>query len=104
MYMCKKELNSCVIKSTYHIRASSTTSDHGPVRLSYNPYFLACFFSCNSVFLSQQINEQYFQPWFFSKANGAIVLTIVANEPVLQLAYQHQHGMVLTHPRFLPYR
>jgi hypothetical protein len=31
------------------------------VRLSYNPYFSACFFSRNSVFLSQQISEQYFQ-------------------------------------------
>jgi hypothetical protein len=50
------------------------------VRLSCNPYFSACFFSRNSVFLSQpsvlfslffqpeqcflsqQISEQYFQP------------------------------------------
>jgi hypothetical protein len=30
---------------------------HRPVRLSYNPYFSACFFSQNSVFLSQQISE-----------------------------------------------
>jgi hypothetical protein len=44
MYLCKKELNSCVIKSTYHIRASSTTSDKiGPIRLSYNLYFSAYF-------------------------------------------------------------
>jgi hypothetical protein len=28
-----------------------------PVRLSYNPYFLAYFFSWNNIFLSQQINE-----------------------------------------------
>jgi hypothetical protein len=33
-----------------------------PIRLSCNPYFLACFFSRNSIFLSQQISEQYFQP------------------------------------------
>jgi hypothetical protein len=45
----------------------------GPVRLSYNPYFSACFFSWNNIFLSQQISEQYFQPWFFSEANGLSV-------------------------------
>jgi hypothetical protein len=33
---------------------------YGPVRLSYNLYFSAYFFSRNSVFLSQQISEQYF--------------------------------------------
>ena len=37
----------------------------GPVRLSYNSYFSACFFSWNSVFLSQQTAG------FFSEANGA---------------------------------
>jgi hypothetical protein len=46
--------------------------DVGPVRLSYNSYFSACFFSRNSVFLSQQISEQYFQPWLFSEANGLV--------------------------------
>jgi hypothetical protein len=39
------------------------------VRLSYNSYFLACFFSRNSIFLSQQISEQYFQAWLFSDTN-----------------------------------
>jgi hypothetical protein len=46
--------------------------DVGPVRLSYNSYFSTCFFSRNSVFLSQQISEQYFQPWLFSEANGLV--------------------------------
>ena len=32
------------------------TGDIGPVRLSYNPYFLACLFSRNNVFLLQQIS------------------------------------------------
>jgi hypothetical protein len=44
--------------------------------LSYNPYFSAYFFSQNSNFLSQQINEQYFQPWLFSEANGLIVVLV----------------------------
>jgi hypothetical protein len=33
----------------------------GPVRLSSNLYFSTCFFSWNSVLLSHQISEQYFQ-------------------------------------------
>jgi hypothetical protein len=34
----------------------------GPVHPAYNPYFSACFFSRNSIFLSQQISQRYFQP------------------------------------------
>jgi hypothetical protein len=34
--------------------------NNGPVHLSYSPYFSACFFSRNSVFLSQQISQQCF--------------------------------------------
>ena len=30
----------------------------------------------NTVFLSQQINEQYFQPWLFSKANRGSALAV----------------------------
>ena len=43
----------------------------GHVRLSYNSYFLACFFSRNSVFLSQQINRNSVSACFFSEANEA---------------------------------
>jgi hypothetical protein len=32
----------------------------GPVHLAYNPPYLACFFSRNSIFLSQKISQQYF--------------------------------------------
>jgi hypothetical protein len=35
---------------------------------------LAYFFSWNNVFLSQQIDEQYFQPWLFNEGNGLIML------------------------------
>ena len=41
------------------------------VRLSYNPPFSACFFSRNSVFLSQQISQNSVSVCFFSKANRA---------------------------------
>jgi hypothetical protein len=32
----------------------------GAVHPAYNPYFSACFFNQNNVFLSQQISQQYF--------------------------------------------
>jgi hypothetical protein len=32
----------------------------GPVHPAYNPSFSACFFSWNSIFLSQQISQQCF--------------------------------------------
>jgi hypothetical protein len=35
-------------------------NDIGHVHLVYNPYFSACFFSRNNVFLSQQISQQCF--------------------------------------------
>ena len=41
----------------------------GPVHLSYNPYFSACFFSQNSIFLSQQISRESISICFFSEAN-----------------------------------
>jgi len=44
----------------------------GPVRFSYNPYFLACFFSRKNVFLSQQISRNSVSACFFSEANGAV--------------------------------
>jgi len=43
----------------------------GPVRLCYNPYFSACFFSRNSIFLSQQISQNSVSACFFSEAKEA---------------------------------
>jgi hypothetical protein len=34
--------------------------DNGPVHLAYNPSYSACFFSRNSIFLSQKISQQCF--------------------------------------------
>ena len=47
---------------------------YGHVRLSYNPYFSACFFSRNSIFLSQQISRNSVSACFFSEANGAVYI------------------------------
>ena len=46
---------------------------NGPVRLSYDLYFLVCLFSRNSVFLPQQISWNSISSCFFSEANGAIL-------------------------------
>jgi hypothetical protein len=32
----------------------------GPVHLAYNPSYSVCFFSWNSIFLSQKISQQCF--------------------------------------------
>jgi len=45
-------------------------SDFGPVRFSYNPSFSACFFSWNSVFLSQQIRRNNVSACFSAKRMG----------------------------------
>jgi hypothetical protein len=44
-----------------------TTSVHP----AYNPSFLACFFSRNSIFLSQQISQQCFSAGLSAQPNGA---------------------------------
>jgi hypothetical protein len=42
-----------------------------PVHPAYNPSFLACFFSQNSIFLSQQISQQCFLAGLSAQPNGA---------------------------------
>ena len=52
-----------------------SSKDNGPVRLSYNSYFSTCFFSQNSLFLSQQISRNDISTCFFgeeNKANGVV--------------------------------
>jgi hypothetical protein len=53
--------------------ASVLFGAHGydPVHPAYNPYFSACFFSRNSVFLSQQISHQCFSAGLSAQPNGA---------------------------------
>jgi hypothetical protein len=46
----------------------------GHVHSAYNMYFSACFLSRNSVFLSQQINQQCFLAGLSAQPNGAIFL------------------------------
>jgi hypothetical protein len=39
---------------------SSRNNNKGPVHLAYNLSYSACFFSQNSIFLSQKISQQCF--------------------------------------------
>jgi hypothetical protein len=41
------------------------------VHPAYNPSFSACFFSRNSIFLSQQISQQCFSAGLSAQPNGA---------------------------------
>jgi hypothetical protein len=47
--------------------------DEGSVYSAYNPSFSACFFSGNSIFLSQQISQQCFSTGLSAQPNGAEV-------------------------------
>jgi hypothetical protein len=55
--------------------SARVTHDYDPVHMSYNPYFLACFFfSWNRVFLSQEISQQYFSAGLSTQPNGPITI------------------------------
>jgi hypothetical protein len=43
---------------------------YGSVHPAYNPSFSACFFSRNSIFLSQQISQQRFSAGLSTQPNG----------------------------------
>jgi hypothetical protein len=49
---------------------------YGPVHPAYNPSFSACFFSRNSIFLSQQISQQCFSAGLSAQPNGAYILCL----------------------------
>jgi hypothetical protein len=46
-------------------------ASYGPVHPAYNSSFSACFFSRNSIFLSQQISQQCFSAGLSAQQNGA---------------------------------
>jgi hypothetical protein len=56
---------------------------YGPVHPAYNLYFLTCFFSRNSVFLSQQISQQCFSASLSAQPNGAYMLLVSSLEVIL---------------------
>jgi hypothetical protein len=49
----------------------------GVVYPAYNPYFSACFFSRNSIFLLQQISQQCFSVGLSAQPNGASTLHVL---------------------------
>jgi hypothetical protein len=56
------------------------------VHPAYNPYFSACFFNQNSVFLSQQINQQCFSAGLSAQPNGAHIYASAGRPPVAATA------------------
>jgi hypothetical protein len=46
-------------------------ADIGPVHSAYNPFFSACFFSRNNIFLSQQISQRCFLVDLSAQPNGS---------------------------------
>jgi hypothetical protein len=52
--------NGRVQYSVYMNITSIPATDNGPIHLAYNPSYSACFFSRNSIFLSQKISQQCF--------------------------------------------
>jgi hypothetical protein len=59
-------------------------SNLAPVRPAYNLYFSACFFNRNSVFLSQQISQQYFSIGLSAQPNENLVFRPEAELPIRQ--------------------
>jgi hypothetical protein len=49
---------------------SAPPPNSGPLHPTYNPYFSPCFFSQNSIFLSQQISQQCFLAGLSAQPNG----------------------------------
>jgi hypothetical protein len=59
--LCRPSLGAVSLHKTHN----------GLVHPAYNPSFSACFFSRNSIFLSQQISQQCFSAGLSAQPNGA---------------------------------
>jgi hypothetical protein len=57
-----------------HEHVTNVYASFGPIHPAYNPSLSACFFSRNSIFLSQQISQQCFSAGLSAQPNGAIIL------------------------------
>jgi hypothetical protein len=58
-----------------HDAAAPEDGHFGSVHPAYNPSFSACFFSQNSIFLSQQISQQCFSAGLSAQPNEAFFLS-----------------------------
>jgi hypothetical protein len=66
-----KEIRPCCLHFVVSLPFQMKHTDNGPVHPAYNLYFSACFFSWNSIFLSQQISQQCFSADLSAQPNGA---------------------------------
>jgi hypothetical protein len=55
--------------------SKGSANDLGHVHLTYNPSYLTCFFSRNSIFLSQKISHSVFQPAYNSSRTEPYIAT-----------------------------
>jgi hypothetical protein len=51
---------SCEKEAEVQNVSNRLKNDYGPVHLAHNPSYSACFFSQNSIFLSQKISQPCF--------------------------------------------
>jgi hypothetical protein len=57
----------------------------GPVYSAYNPSFAVCFFSRNSIFLSQQISHQSFSAGLSAQPNGSKIIAMKASIKMVEV-------------------
>jgi hypothetical protein len=67
----------CILACLY---VSRLLTHMGSVHPAYNPSFSACFFSRNSIFLSQQISQQCFPVGLSAQPNGAMIQSWIGHE------------------------
>jgi hypothetical protein len=68
-----KNYTGSLIAIKNHRFPSLPSSYYGPVHSAYNPSFSACFFSQNSIFLSQQISQQCFSAGLLAQPNDSYI-------------------------------
>jgi hypothetical protein len=63
----------------FRLQKYDKVTKFSPVHPAYNPSFSACFFSRNSIFLSQQISQRCFSAGLSAQLNGAFSVTVSTN-------------------------
>jgi hypothetical protein len=60
---------------TIHLLRRLCLAAVGPVQPAYNLYFSACFFSRNSIFLSQKISQNSISAYFSVELDASTIFT-----------------------------
>jgi hypothetical protein len=81
MLLKKNSFKICLLVSFMLLTEVSEAQPNiylGHAHPAYNPSFSACFFSQNSIFLSQQISQQCFSAGLLAQPNEALILVSTA--------------------------